>query len=260
MLTRTLAMKYFGTIDCLGQTLDINQIHPIRVTGIAEDPPSNATVKFVALASGKTDYGKLAMLDAAPQVIDRAEHHGVDLSCGCARRVAPNALAPRLHGFALAHYPSREDGEALFASLYLQFPGRLSICIRSTPTPTSRTHGCRRLYAVAATGLLILLLAGINFVNLVTARATRRAVEVGVRKGLGALRSQLMVQFMGESLGYSLAAMVLGHGLAITVPADAERLSRPADHASIFCAIRSCCRACGDRRGSSGSPPVSIRL
>ena len=69
VLTRTMAKKYFGTIDCLGQTLDINQIHPIRVTGIAEDPPSNASVKFVALASGKTNYGKLASLDAAPQVM-----------------------------------------------------------------------------------------------------------------------------------------------------------------------------------------------
>ena len=63
-------------------------------------------------------------------------------------------------------------------------------------------------------GCSILLLAGINFVNLVTARATRRAIEVGIRKGLGAQRNQLMVQFMGEALGYSLVGMAVGVGLA----------------------------------------------
>ena len=67
---------------------------------------------------------------------------------------------------------------------------------------------------VAPVGLLILLLAGINFVNLVTARATRRALEVGVRKALGALRMQLLAQFMAESVCYALAGMMLGMALA----------------------------------------------
>ncbi|MEI9982255.1 MAG: FtsX-like permease family protein [Aliidongia sp.] len=75
------------------------------------------------------------------------------------------------------------------------------------------------LYAVGATGLLILLLAGINFVNLVTARATRRALEVGVRKALGGQRRQLLLQFMSESVAYALAGMLLGLALAeICVP------------------------------------------
>ena len=70
------------------------------------------------------------------------------------------------------------------------------------------------LYAIAATGLLILLLAGINFVNLVTARSTRRAVEVGIRKGLGATRGQLVVQFIGEALLYALVGLMLGMAVA----------------------------------------------
>jgi putative ABC transport system permease protein len=213
VLTRTLAQKYFGTIDCLGQTLDINQIHPIRVTGIVEDPPSNVTLKFVALASGTTGYGKLAALDAGPRLLTELNltvATFVRLHSG----VTPNSLADRLRTFALAHYPSGDGSEPLFTSLFLNSLAAVHLHPYN-PDTNEPNNRVQTLYAVAATGLLILLLAGINFVNLVTARATRRAVEVGVRKGLGALRSQLMVQFMGESLGYSLAGMALGMGLAL---------------------------------------------
>jgi putative ABC transport system permease protein len=213
VLTRKLAQKYFGTIDCLGQMLDINQIHPIRVTGIAEDPPSNSSVKFVALASGKTSYGKLAMLDAAPQVMT-ALNITVSTYLRLRTGTSPDSLAPRLHNFGLAHYPSGDEGEALFASLYLNSLATVHLHPFDPDTNESNTQ-VQTLYAVAATGMLILLLAGINFVNLVTARATRRAVEVGVRKGLGASHGQLMLQFLGESVGYSLVAMVFGIGLAI---------------------------------------------
>ena len=212
VLTQTLARKYFGSIDCIGQTLDINQMHPIRVTGIIDDPPSNSSVKFVALASGKTSYGKLAVLDAAPQVMTSLN---ITVSTYLRLRsgVSPQALTPRLHRFGLAHYPSGDDDEALFASLYLNSMAdiRLYPFDPDTNEPNPRIQ---TLYAVTATGFLILLLAGINFVNLVTARATRRAIEVGVRKALGATRRQLILQFISESMGYSLVAMVLGAGLA----------------------------------------------
>lgn len=212
VLTQALAQKYFGTIDCLGQTLDINQKNPMRVTGIAEDPPSNATLKFVALASGKTGFGKLAMLDAAPQVLT-ALNLTVATYVRLRPSVPPDALVARLRTFALVHYPSDDGAEPLFASLFLNSMATVHMHPFNPDTNEPKTR-VQTLYAVAATGLLILLLAGINFVNLVTARATRRAIEVGMRKGLGAQRIQLMVQFMGEALGYSLVGMAVGVGLA----------------------------------------------
>ncbi len=71
----------------------------------------------------------------------------------------------------------------------------------------------RTIRAIAVVGVLVLLLASINFVNLKTARAARRAVEVGVRKVCGAERWDLIVQFIGESLVYTTLAMLIATAL-----------------------------------------------
>jgi len=66
---------------------------------------------------------------------------------------------------------------------------------------------------LAAIGALTVLLASLNFVNLTTARATRRAIEVGVRKASGASRTDLVIQFIGESMIYVALSMVLALAL-----------------------------------------------
>jgi putative ABC transport system permease protein len=212
VLTRTLAEKYFNTIDAVGQTLDIERLHSVRVTGVAEDPPSNASERITIVLSGKTAWCNVALDDAAQSVPGILTLFG-DTYVRLRPGVDPTSLTSRLHAFVLAHYPDPDSPEPLFASLFLHSMADVHLHPFNPDTgePDDRVQ---TIYAVAAVGLFILLLAGINFVNLVTARATRRAVEVGVRKGMGALRSQLMVQFMSESAAYSLAGLVLGLGLA----------------------------------------------
>ncbi len=208
VLTRKLAEKYFGTVDCLGQTVEVDHLHPTRVTGVVEDPPSNATERFPALLSGKTTWGKLAIADATPPTpgeLSLAGETFVRLGPG----VNPEMLTARFPAFALAHYPDPDGPKPLFASLFMHSMADVHLH-PFNPDTSEPDDRVLTLYAVATTGLLILLLAAINFVNLVTARAARRAVEVGVRKGQGALPTQLMVQFMGESLAYSLAGLLLG--------------------------------------------------
>jgi putative ABC transport system permease protein len=229
VLTRSLAHKYFGTLDCLGQTIELNHLRPMRVTGIAEDTPSNATLRFVALASGKTAIGKLASLDATPAIPGELS---VTVSAWAQLRAGVDAesLTARLDGFSRARYGTTAGADPLFKRLYLNSLAREHLH-PNNPDTSEPEDRIETFYAVSATGLLILLLAGVNFVNLTTARATRRAVEVGVRKGLGALRSQLMLQFMGEALGYSIAGMALGMVLAAVL---LPRLNAFLDRSIVF--------------------------
>jgi putative ABC transport system permease protein len=83
------------------------------------------------------------------------------------------------------------------------------------------------VYALSIVGVLVLVVASINFVNLMTARAGRRAVEVGIRKCNGATRGNLIVQFMGESMLYSALGMLGALALAeLTLPALNAFLTR----------------------------------
>jgi putative ABC transport system permease protein len=75
------------------------------------------------------------------------------------------------------------------------------------------------LFALAATGGLIVLIAAINYVTLMTARSTKRAVEVGIRKVVGATRRSLVAQFIGESVLYVVIAMVVAMAcLELVIP------------------------------------------
>jgi len=217
VLTRRLAEKYFGTDDCLGQLIDVDHAHPMRVTGVAEDLPSNATETFSALLSGATRWGKLAIDDANPPAPGELRLAGVTF-VRLRPGLDPHTLSARLRDFVPARYPDPDGPTPLFQSLFLHSMADVHLHPFNPDTmePDDREQA---VYAIAATGLFILMLAGINFVNLTTARAARRSKEVGIRKAAGALRGQLMAQFMGEAVGYALAGLLIGMGLAtILVP------------------------------------------
>ena len=211
-LSRAMALKYFGTVACLGMTLELDRRDIVRVAGVFEDLPSNTHlygVKF--LLSGLSPASALARLDKLPPSSPGSYNFDTRNYILLKPGVPLPALNARLSDFIAKRLPEvqpdippRKAFLAPIASIHLH--GRdLGDVATSGDLPT--------VYAISATGLLVLIVAGINFVNLVTARATRRALEVGVRKAAGATRRQLITQFMGESVAYALTALMLAVAL-----------------------------------------------
>lgn len=204
VLTRRMARRYFGTDDAIGETLEINRSRIMTVTAVLQDLPSNTHLDAEIFGSGKAvdgpdgpfkaDARVYAYLRLKPGVTAEEVRRGI---VDVIDRHPPKPLVGRSSDI---HYWPLTP----IADVHLSPTGAFAM----TPGGDPRT-----IRALAVVGVLVLLLASINFVNLKTARAARRAVEVGVRKVCGAGRGSLIVQFIGESLVYATFAMLIAMAL-----------------------------------------------
>ena len=217
VLTRGAARKYFGRDDARGETLtfvgpDLIP-HPMLVTAILQDLPANTNLNAEIFASGAGSTSGLAQADQPQPGFGCNTHVLLQLRPG----PEMDAMLRELHSFVHRHKSFRpSDGE-----IRLQLHPLTEVHL--TPSELSSFKPPINpvvIYALPGVGLLIVLVAGINFVNLMTARASRRSVEIGVRKASGAVRFDLIVQFIGESLLYAALGMLLAVVLAeLTLPA-----------------------------------------
>src|SRR6185437_10995902 len=220
VLTREAARKYFGQDAPIGRTLLVNTgvkfpdqpgppgYHPMRVLAVLKDIPSNSHLAGDIFAAGRTPYSPMSFDDRFPSPVNVDQLTYVRLKPG----VSADALLQRVKAFGPRHYPPAAPG-APYPQQFRLMP--LKTLHFTSKDGGMKASGDRNVDAgVAAVGALIVIIAAFNFVTLMIARATRRAVEVGVRKALGARRRDLIAQFIGEALIYVLVAMVLAAGLA----------------------------------------------
>ena len=225
VITRAIARRYFGDENPLGQTLELNRSVPFRVLALIDDLPGNTQFTFRMVASSKSK--------ASSQSIVQKERAGSDKLMGGAftyfqlREGAGVAhIEADLQNFLKRHYAEASGAHETLnihslSEVHLAPAGRFPM---SPPTDP------RTLWTLALVGSLVLLLAVINFVNLMTARAGQRAVEVGVRKSAGAGRASLMAQFLGESCLYVFAAVLVAMALVeLALPTFNAMLSIGAD-------------------------------
>jgi putative ABC transport system permease protein len=206
ILTERTARKYFGSADPIGkplrmksQSLDYN----LTVTGVASDVPSNSEFQFdflVSLETLRKDPHQSWLFGGT--VFDLFTTY-VEL-----RQPADRAVAEAKLGAAIKK--SATPAESLNLALQPFTDIHLRSQLRGRTEGNNEIRFVRLFSAIAAA---LLLIAVVNYVNLSTSRAAARAKEIGVRKVTGAGRSQLLLQFIGESLFMSGAAVLLALGL-----------------------------------------------
>jgi putative ABC transport system permease protein len=198
VLTEFTAHRYFGAEDPMGKVVKLDGSLPLTVTGVIRDLPENTHLGFtmlVSMSTAETMYPVLLSAWNSPLM------HSYVL-------LAPHASAAEIAG----HFPAfvkKYIGEKYFQRIYHLEP------LKDIHLYSSRAGGMRPPGSIAevslfsVVGLFIMGIAIVNFVNLTTALATKRAKEVGMRKVLGAARIDLIRQFIGESTLMVAAAVLL---------------------------------------------------
>ena len=206
VLTESLAKKYFSDIDENGYTSLIGKTlywgldqQPYTVTGICADVPDNSHIQFRALVSYAT--------------LIRPEDHNADDSWRWSDfrhylvlrpGVDYKELEKKFADFSQRYFRGDEVSGSV-EKFYLQPLSRAHL-YSDYEYDIAKTSSGKAVWAMLIVALFILIIAWINYINLTTSRAIERAKEVGLRKVMGALRAQLIRQFILESVLISSAA------------------------------------------------------
>jgi len=198
LLTKEIAAKYFGDWKtAIGKTLKMDGQN-IKVTGILNDIPANTDFPLKGVLSYETmrnytDFNSWGNLNDYNQCfVQLAKNQTKEQFDRLLLAFTDKHIKPINPSYNLG---SQSLGDIHFDSRFENFSGR--------------TFGKDLIFALGAIGIFLLVIAGVNFINLTTAQAINRAKEVGVRKVLGGNRLQLMMQFFGETGITSLLALIV---------------------------------------------------
>ncbi|WPP48466.1 ABC transporter permease [Catalinimonas niigatensis] len=205
VLTESAAQRYFGDQDPLGKVLTYANTLDLKVTGITADVPANTHFHFDMLVSFATLENYLGKEEMTANWASNYMSTYLLLAEG----YDPQTLASRFPDFMDRHIALSADGTPASEVDFLHLWPLADIHLYSHLDSEIEDNGSiSYIYLYTIIAFFLILIACINFINLSTARAGRRAKEVGVRKVMGAARSSLIRQFLSESVLIALFSLM----------------------------------------------------
>ncbi|HET6255594.1 MAG TPA: ABC transporter permease [Puia sp.] len=220
LMTPDVARKYFGDADPINKVIRMNNQYNFKVTGVYEPFPTNAHMHPTMLMSFTTlndssIYGENQLMtnwgnNSFFTYILLPDHYPVE------------SMAAQFPAFLDRHMPydGAPAGYKPHQSTRLFLQPLTGIHLNSHLDSELEENGdAGRVTIFGAIALFILFIACINYMNLSTARSSLRAKEIGIRKVSGAVRSEIIIQFLGESILLSYIALILAGVLTwVTLP------------------------------------------
>ncbi|MBV8251529.1 MAG: ABC transporter permease [Chitinophaga sp.] len=202
VLTKSMAQKYFGTTNIVGQTIKAENLI-LNVTGVMEDVPSNSHFTFTGLISMETFKRQRAEIFSQWGYVDFYTYI----------RTVPNvniaAMEAKIPGILKQHNSDIHDENYTFTFEPLKDAYLFSQAARQPGVTGSLSN----IVIFSLIAIFMLVIAAINFVNLSTARSLERAKEIGVRKAIGAQESTLIIQYLAEAILLTTFATILAIAL-----------------------------------------------
>jgi len=213
LINKSLAVSLFGTTDAVGQTLKLGNTQLVKVAGVYKDFPSNSRFYDISFYC---PWDLLVMMNNGVKNdldnwVNSSFNIFVQTVPGVSMQAVSKAIKETYWNRVKNNGPqTANDDVALFLHPIKDWH------LRSEWKNGIQAGGQIQLvWLFGAIAVFVLLLACINFMNLSTARSEKRAKEVGIRKTVGSLKSQLVKQFLGESFLTVCIAFVLSIGIVL---------------------------------------------
>jgi ABC-type antimicrobial peptide transport system permease subunit len=208
VLTQSLAKSLFGNEDPMSKTVRFDNTHDLKVTGIIKDVPRNATFSFNYVVPSSYVYTTNPSIKA--DGLSSFSNNNLQIFVKLKPGISYAQVAPKIRN--IEH---TEKGNINAMSSYVTLQPMTRWHLYSNYVNGKDTAGFLvyvKMFSII--GLLVLIIACINFINLTTARSEKRAKEVGVRKSIGSQRKDLVLQFLMEAFLLTSIAFVFAVLLA----------------------------------------------